>query len=144
MPTQASRNSPRRRRTEAESRQWIITSLREWADLFGEAPISTDWTTENRRRFPEREERYRSTGRTWPSAALAMKRFGSWAKALKAAGLKPAKRPQRTHCRRGHPQTRRTTYIDKNGYRCCAVCRLHRDRRRAAVRQVGGSHESTR
>lgn len=37
---------------------------------------------------------------------------------------------KRTHCRRGHPITRATTYVDSRGKRDCLVCRRERDRAR--------------
>jgi hypothetical protein len=55
----------------------MIDALRAWADEHGRSPKLTDWFFSD----PER-----------PTSHTVRRRYGSWAKALKRAGLKPAAR----------------------------------------------------
>jgi hypothetical protein len=76
----ASTNAGRRpRRPAAWSDDQIITSLREWATRHGRPPNSCEWITGS----PDR-----------PGSLCVRRRFGSWERALKHAGLKPNARAQ--------------------------------------------------
>ena len=59
----------------------IILALWEWVETHGEQPKCHDWVT--------------SGGDLHPSFTTVYKRFGSWNKAVKAAGLKPYTRPRK-------------------------------------------------
>jgi DNA invertase Pin-like site-specific DNA recombinase len=75
-----SMNSGRRpRRPAAWSDQEILISLREWTTRHGRPPNSCEWIAGS----PDR-----------PSSLCVRRRFGSWERALKRAGLKPNARAQ--------------------------------------------------
>jgi DNA invertase Pin-like site-specific DNA recombinase len=69
----------RPRRQASWSDQEIIAALQEWAARHGRPPNSCEWLTGS----PDR-----------PSSLCIRRRFGSWERALKRAGLKPNQRQQ--------------------------------------------------
>jgi hypothetical protein len=75
----------------AASVAWIIDSIRDWAEMFGVPPSSSDWNQSmcRIRGWQSKIARYASTGRDWPSTNAAQSTFGSWNAALEAAGFKP-------------------------------------------------------
>jgi hypothetical protein len=72
----------------------ILAALRDWFETFGETPLSYEWSPKGaellglpRSRGAEWVRRYPR----WPSTATVCKHFGSWAAAVRAAGLPPAR-----------------------------------------------------
>lgn len=68
----------------------IIDAIKDFNDQYGRPPGSADWNpalaiTQGR---PEIAERYYQDD-IWPSTTLVTRRFGSWNKAIKAAGFTP-------------------------------------------------------
>lgn len=122
-----------------DARERYVAAILAWVELFGEAPSANDWSTTIREQS-WRAERYRATGRSWPSMQNGQKLFGSWSAALAAAGQVPRPAgahghqpnspvsPHRTHCRNGHPISE--TYRLPSGKRLCRLCRLAKERRR--------------
>jgi hypothetical protein len=74
----ASRASGRTQRRQAEwTDEEILAALREWAARHGRSPSSYEWIAGS----PDR-----------PASLCVRRRFGSWRRALKRAGLKPGPR----------------------------------------------------
>lgn len=75
--------------TREQSRQWILTSFKEWADLFGVPPAATDWSPAFARAkgMSHRAQRYAQTGRPWPPPSTVQDIFGSWNAGRTAAGF---------------------------------------------------------
>jgi hypothetical protein len=73
------------------TRQWLLDSVREWAETFGGPPGALDWSEALAIQHGRHDkvERKRSTGRPWPSPKAAAEHFGSWNAFIAAAGLKP-------------------------------------------------------
>ncbi len=69
----------RQRRPPAWSDEEIIAALKEWTVRHGRPPNSCEWI----RASPDR-----------PGSLCVCRRFGSWERALEAAGLKPNRRAQ--------------------------------------------------
>jgi hypothetical protein len=92
-------------RARRSGRTWtdddILSAIRAWAALYGAVPAMMDWDCYRARRAGHhwRVQRY-ETG-DWPSTRTVCVRFGSFGKAVRAAGLVP--RPQ------GARQTRTLT-----------------------------------
>ncbi len=75
----STRSGRRQRRPAAWSDQEIIAALQEWAARHGQPPNSCEWITGS----PDR-----------PGSLCVRRRFGSWERALKRAGLRPNARAQ--------------------------------------------------
>jgi hypothetical protein len=75
----------------AQSQQWILDSIHEWAKLFGHPPSATDWNPAHAisRKMYWKADRYKATGRKWPSPTLVRTHFGTWNTALKLCGYPP-------------------------------------------------------
>jgi DNA-binding XRE family transcriptional regulator len=71
------------------SKESILTSMRDWNELYGEPPSMAQWspTTLRDRGRPEEIENYLSGN--WPSAGTVRNHFGSWLAGLTAAGFEP-------------------------------------------------------
>ena len=72
----------------AAERKWtrerVREAMRRWAELYGRAPSSYDWSHTHARRRGERALRRLETG-DWPSAATVNGLYGTWAVALSDA-----------------------------------------------------------
>jgi len=72
---------------------WIVDSIRDWSDLFGEPPSAFDWSLGDaiRNYPPDRISliEYRHQFRTWPTKNQAHDIFGKWNNAISAAGFTP-------------------------------------------------------
>lgn len=70
---------------------YVLDSMRDWYKRYGEVPSSLDWNIAQARRqaAPLRWEiiKKRHRDRTWPSPTNAQRLFGSWSKAIEAAGF---------------------------------------------------------
>lgn len=71
-------------------RQWshdtIVQAIRDWVVLYGETPSATDWNVST----PWCDvERFRAGD--WPHLSTVQYHFGSWNKAIEAAGFEPRK-----------------------------------------------------
>lgn len=73
------------------SRRWVLSSMREWAEMFGVPPVGSDWNPRHAERqgMVWRAERLAATGRPWPCVTLVQQNFGSWNAAIVAAGFTP-------------------------------------------------------
>lgn len=82
-------NRCRGKRQQETTRAWILVSLHTWAEMFGTPPSATDWNPALARAHgcAWKADRHESTGRAWPSVWACQKHFGSWSKALEAAGF---------------------------------------------------------
>jgi hypothetical protein len=80
----------RRARRAAEARERIVADIRDWADRFGAPPRASDWNLGQARAQGhfDRVERYRETGRKWPSPTHVINHFGQWGAAIEAAGFR--------------------------------------------------------
>lgn len=69
----------------------IVQAIREWADLYGEAPTSTEWNPALAARVHPpavaRLMRKRFESGDWPTPPTVANYFGSWNAALVAAGF---------------------------------------------------------
>lgn len=71
------------------NRERIIQRILAWNKKHGRAPYATEWFSADGKR-----DRYGHV--LWPSTSIVQREFGSWRKAIHAAGLTPpAKRPKR-------------------------------------------------
>lgn len=88
---------------------YVIASIQEWAELFGDPPSASDWNRSLAiaQNAAWRVTRYEDTGRPWPSAACVQYLYGTWNNAIKAAGYQPLTPGQR----RG-PETHRQALLD--------------------------------
>lgn len=129
--------------------QWteeaILEAVRDWTETYGEPPAQPDWNPYQSRvvfRDEARALRYESHPRPLPSFSTTIRRFGSWSRAIEAAGFdaRPSgggggnTRRRRdvgmTHCRHGHEYTPENTHIvSTTGARRCRKCQ------RAAVQK---------
>src|SRR3954464_15147171 len=92
------------RRVTRWTRELIIEKIREWNDAYGEPPCSADWNPSLARwRAQEwRADRFREG--IWPSTNAAKRPFeGSFAAAVRAAGLEPHRPAPRPRRRGGEP-----------------------------------------
>jgi DNA-binding CsgD family transcriptional regulator len=72
----------------------VIAALRDWFDTFGETPLSYDWsprTAELLGMPTQRSEEWMRQYPRWPSTATVFKHFGTWASAVRASDLPPAR-----------------------------------------------------
>lgn len=90
-------NPCQRTRSRKDGEAYIIASIQEWAQLFGDPPSAVDWNRQlaTAQSAPWRIQRYDDTGRPWPSVPSAQYLFGSWSKAIGAAGYEPLKPGER-------------------------------------------------
>lgn len=86
------------RRRAAWTEEEIIAKIKEWVEKHGEPPTANDWHPSDARRQARRSaKRARAwLGRAlrfddgdWPWVGSVSKRFGSWNKAIEAAGFTP-------------------------------------------------------
>lgn len=89
------------------STEYLIGRLQVVAMQLGHTPTTTEWDRQG----------------YVPSVAAFRLRFGDWAGACKAAGLKTIQRATDFACHQGHPWTETSTQIDYNGKRRCRICR---------------------
>src|SRR5262245_31529878 len=66
------------------TREDIICAIQMWAEENGKPPWSNDW---------------KKTGGDWPNNSTVATRFGSWNKAIKAAGFEPSTNNERKFSR---------------------------------------------
>ena len=69
----------------------ILRALRAWTAEVGAPPRRQDWSGENRRDAPPAQRKWMREHPYWPSSSCVAGHFGSWSKALEAAGL-PARK----------------------------------------------------
>ncbi len=74
--------TPRRWSDEA-----ILRALRQWAEEMGEPPRRQDWSGERPHHAPAGQRKWMREHPYWPSSSCVANHFGSWGKALRAAGL---------------------------------------------------------
>jgi hypothetical protein len=89
------RPTPSRLKPKLRSDVEILEAIREWTKRYGEPPTIADWEPSRARRAGHdwRVERYRRGD--WPSARSVRNHFGSFSRAIQAAGLIPRPRGQR-------------------------------------------------
>lgn len=70
------------------TRDWIISSIHEWVELFGAPPSAADWNQSLARAHGLRHliDRYEATGRPWPAVSCVQDNYGSWNEAIEEAG----------------------------------------------------------
>ncbi len=73
------------------TRAWIVASMREWFEQFGEQPVAADWNPAQARAEGSawRAIRFEETLRPWPSVTTVRKHYGSWSAGVAAAGFTP-------------------------------------------------------
>lgn len=67
----------------------IVAAIREWADIYGEPPASSDWNPYQCRAQlgdEARAARFEQDDR-WPWFAAVVRAFGSWGEGVRAAGF---------------------------------------------------------
>ena len=72
----------------------ILAALRDWFELFGETPLSYEWSPRAAELLglpAARGGRWTRDYPRWPSTATVCRRFGTWAAAVHAAGLPPSR-----------------------------------------------------
>lgn len=65
----------------------ILRALREWTEEMGAAPRRRDWSGEAPRAAPPAQRKWMREHPYWPSSSCVASHFGTWSKALEAAGL---------------------------------------------------------
>jgi hypothetical protein len=65
----------------------ILRALRQWAEEMGRPPRRQEWSGEHARRAPAGQRKWMREHPYWPSSSCVAAHFGSWSKALHAAGL---------------------------------------------------------
>lgn len=82
-------------RTRAKTRQWLLDSIHDWVDRYGEPPCSLDWNMaySRRRRNPDLLPalEIRHMDRKWPPVTSVVNHFGSWTNFVREAGYTPNK-----------------------------------------------------
>lgn len=78
------------------TRRWIIDSMREWDQMYGDPPSAADWNPPLCRTFNMqwKIDRYNEAERPWPAPSTVHVAFGSWNAAMAAAGFQPRKSGQ--------------------------------------------------
>jgi hypothetical protein len=71
----------------------ILRALCEWSAEMGAPPRRQDWSGEDPRAAPPAQRKWMREHPYWPSSSCVAAHFGSWSKALRAAGL-PARKPR--------------------------------------------------
>jgi hypothetical protein len=99
----------------------IIRFLQEWAKRRGRAPKT--YELERHRPHHGPEENAFGEIRSRPCAQTIKDRFGTFTQGLRAAGLEPAPRKRRSHCKRGHLLEGSNLYVAPDGTRQCRICR---------------------
>lgn len=68
----------------------VVEAIRKFHDLYGRPPTKIEWCPPIARRLghPELAERFESEG-CWPSFRVIQRLFGTWNKAIEAAGFEP-------------------------------------------------------
>jgi DNA-binding CsgD family transcriptional regulator len=72
----------------------VLYALRDWYDTFGETPLSYEWSPRGAELLGLPSRRAAAWVREyprWPSTATVCRRFGTWARAVLAANLPPAR-----------------------------------------------------
>jgi HNH endonuclease/Homeodomain-like domain-containing protein len=69
----------------------ILRALREWAAEAGAPPRRQDWSGEHPRDAAPAQRKWMLEHPYWPSSSCVAAHFGTWSKALRAAGLPPRK-----------------------------------------------------
>jgi HNH endonuclease len=96
VPDRCARCDRALRREEAQAR--VIKAIKDFHRRYGRPPTSTDWNIALARRVshPERlaEIQQIHRDRSWPPVTSAQKAFGSWNKAIEAAGFTPVRSGQ--------------------------------------------------
>jgi hypothetical protein len=70
-------------------RDSILDALRTWVAETGRVPRRQDWSGEAPERAPSTQRKWMGEHPRWPSSSCVAAHFGSWSKALHAAGLSP-------------------------------------------------------
>ncbi len=83
------RRTPSRQRPNLSGPEAILTALLEWTRRYGDVPTMADWDPARARRLGQEWRTARYHQGDWPSAASVRFHFGSFAKAVDAAGLVP-------------------------------------------------------
>ena len=65
----------------------ILRALRGWTDELGRPPRREEWSGERPRTAPPGQRKWMREHPYWPSSSCVADHFGSWSKALHAAGL---------------------------------------------------------
>jgi HNH endonuclease len=89
--------TPSRIRPHLLGSEAILEAMREWARRYGSPPTMSDWEPSRARRNGQEWRVARYERGDWPSARTVRAHFGSFSKAVEAAGLepRPAGRPPR-------------------------------------------------
>jgi hypothetical protein len=69
------------------SRESIQVALRAWVEQTGRPPRRQDWSGERPDAAPPTQRKWMNEHPRWPSSSCVAAHFGSWSKALHAAGL---------------------------------------------------------
>ena len=69
------------------SDETILRALRDWTDEMGGPPRREEWSGEQPQNAPTGKRKWMREHPNWPSSSCVAAHFGSWSKALRAAGL---------------------------------------------------------
>ncbi|HET9074016.1 MAG TPA: hypothetical protein VFN48_05515 [Solirubrobacteraceae bacterium] len=83
------RRTPSRQRPNLSGPEAVLGALVEWTRRYGDVPTMADWDPARARRLDQEWRIARYHQGDWPSAASVRFHFGSFAKAIAAAGLIP-------------------------------------------------------
>lgn len=90
----------------AWSKEIIVERIREWHGRFGDTPAMHDWNPSVARTLGHEASVFQAESPHWPHTKIVMKLFGSWNRAILAAGQKP-----RVGRRPTNPATARSTPV---------------------------------
>jgi hypothetical protein len=98
LPREDERPAYRPRARKSRPGTWtderILAALRDWYERFGETPLSYEWSPRSAELLglpTARADEWRRRHPRWPSTATVCKHFGTWARAVRAAKLPPAR-----------------------------------------------------
>jgi hypothetical protein len=90
------RPSPSRSRRHLPSSEAVIDAIRAWKARYGEPPAMTDWDPARARATGQDWRIARYYEGDWPSIATVRHHFGTLSSAVRAAGLRPRVRGERS------------------------------------------------
>ena len=98
------RRGPTRGRSHTLTDEEILAAIVKWCELYEEPPAISDWSPARARAAGQawRIERYYAGN--WPSSNTVVRRYGTFAEAVRRAGLEPRPRGRHTNARATIPR----------------------------------------